>query len=359
MSEETPHPPHEPHSSNMVRNIVTGIITTVVGATFVYFLNNSGKHNNNNSSGNYLEIKQATRDAWKSYVKIEDVEYQNSLLLEKHMKDMGSLDELKDEITKESNKFTADIEALSKKPDIDDALLSLLKRRMDDEKEAMDKWNDFFTSCKNIFNTTQPGQERAGKVNAEYKKMQTAGDLIVERFKIEITNLSKSLTEKYGEPFAVTDLQFFQNEKTNNITTENKNENGTVTDVNNKNTGNGGTNSPVDQDANKNVTNTNEGTTNNSNTISRKTFVGEWNYQVGAIRFNNDGRMYMQGNNGQTASGTWHYANNQISITYPNEYGVSMTYTYNLFYVKANSFTMQLSTNPNFVYNLTRYTDNY
>ena len=361
------------HNSNMIRNIIAGVTTTVIGATFVYFLNKGNNHNNNDtnsSTGSYLEVKEATTKAWKSYVAIENLEYKNAMLLANHLKDLNTLDEFKDELTKESDKFSSDIEALQKTKDIDDGFISLLKRRLDAEKEALEKWNSFFASWATILNTTQPGQERNDRVTAEYSKMQANASFIVERTKTEITDLSKSLSEKYGQPFAVTDLLLFQNDKNNQTTANNNNNTNSGNQDNNNNnsaintnTNNNPSGNNADNNSNTtnyNNTNTNYNNTNASSQITARNFVGEWDVPGGQIiTLSSNGRMSWEVSNGQNTSGTWQLYNNQLYMTYPNAYGVSGTYTFNLTNITQNSFTMLLTTYPYYRYDLTRFNDNY
>jgi hypothetical protein len=355
-------PPAPSHGKNMVRNIITGVITTVAGACAVYFLGfrNTG---GSSSSGNYLEVKEATTKAWKDYVSFENLESKSTTMLANHLKDIDGLDEFKQELTKESDKFNIDVERLAKTDNIDGAFVSLLKRRLDAEKEAMEKWDAFFASCKNILNTTVAGQERSEKITAAYTKMQTAGSLILERTKTEITDLAKSLSDKYGQSFAVTDLILFkENNNTannNNNTTNNPNNNNGTNTNNNNNTLDTNTNNGYVAGGNSG-NNNNSGYSNaNRNVVDGRNFAGEWNTAGAVITLSADGRMSWEMSTGQNTSGTWRFYNNQIYMTYPDQYGNSNTYLFNLYYVKANSFTMQLASYPNYVYQLVRNNENY
>ena len=364
MSEDGVHESHTPHNSNMVRNIVTGAITTIIGATFVYFLNHSGQ-NNDSSSTNYLEVKEATTKAWKTYVALENLEYKNTMLLAAHYKDMNGIDEFKEQLTKESNKFDDDMGDLLKTKNLDDAFSSLLKRRLDAEKEAMQKWNSFFTNYANIINTTQAGQEQTDKINAEYKKVQTSGELIVEKTKTEITDLSKSLAEKYGQPFAVTDLLLFQDDKKKQETTADNNNNTNTGVQGNENNpaltnNNTNNNNPSDNTVNNyNKTNTTNTNYTNGPQVNARNLVGEWDTPGAVITLSSNGQMIWEMNTGQNTSGTWQFQNNQLYMTYPNQYGVTGTFIFNLYNVTANSFTMVLTTTPYYRYDLTRYNNSY
>ena len=353
------------HNTNMVRNIIAGVTTTVVGATFVFFLNRNNHNNNDNNSsnGSYLEVKEATTKGWKSYVAIENLEYKNTMLLANHLKDLNGLDEFKDQLTKESNKFSSDIEDLQKTKNLDDGFIALLKRRLDAEKEALEKWSSFFTKSSDIINSTQPGQDRNDRITVEYNKMQAGGNFIVEKTKTEITDLSKSLSEKYGQQFAITDLILFQDKKqdnTNNInntTTNNNNNTGTQGNDNNATVTNTN-NNPSDNTVNNYNRNNTNYTNNNSSQDNVKSLVGEWDTQGAVITLSSNGRMTWEMTTGQNTSGNWQYYNSQLYMTYPNQYGVSGTYVFNLSNVRPNSFTMVLTTYPYYRYDLTRYTDN-
>ena len=74
-------PGSPPNTSNkvMLRNIITGVITTVVGAITVYFL--LGRKSDTSSEANMLLMKEATNNAWKSYVLAENVFFSSCSVL--------------------------------------------------------------------------------------------------------------------------------------------------------------------------------------------------------------------------------------------------------------------------------------
>jgi hypothetical protein len=209
-------------------------------------------------------------------------------------------------------------------------------------------------------NTTQPGQERNDRVNAEYNKMQASGNFILERTKTEITDLSKSLSQKYGEPFAVTELLLFQNDKNNqNNANNNNNNSNTGTQENNNTTAinTNNNNNPSENTVNNNNNNSNYNNTNTSSQITAKNFVGEWDTPNAVITLSSNGRMTWEMNTGQNTAGTWQLYNNQLYMVYPVQ-GVMSTYIFNLSNVTPNSFTMLLTTYPYYRYDLTRFNDN-
>ncbi|MFI5134003.1 MAG: hypothetical protein ACHQEB_06690, partial [Chitinophagales bacterium] len=79
----TPSPPSTPptpassHSATMMRNIITGVITTVIGAVTVYFITQGFHKSDNSSAADILLMKEVTTNAWKSYVSSENVFYNN------------------------------------------------------------------------------------------------------------------------------------------------------------------------------------------------------------------------------------------------------------------------------------------
>ena len=70
-----------PVHSTILRNIIVGVTTTVLGSSAVYFLGFS--HRNNNSTNDYLVTKEATTKAWKSYETIDNIYYKNTVSLSK------------------------------------------------------------------------------------------------------------------------------------------------------------------------------------------------------------------------------------------------------------------------------------
>ncbi|MFI5134113.1 MAG: hypothetical protein ACHQEB_07250, partial [Chitinophagales bacterium] len=134
----------------------------------------------------------------------------------------------------------------------------------------------------------------------------------------------------------------------------------------NNSSNNGGNNNNSNNAGNgNNVNNTainsggNNGNDENRNSTDGKNFTGVWTTPGAVISLFADGRMSWQMSTGQNTSGTWRFYNNQINMIYPDQYGTNNTYVFNLFYVTQNSFTMQLSTYPNYIYQLVRNTENY
>lgn len=372
MADTIPSPPSTPpktsHGVNMLRNVITGVLTTVAGAVALYYL----KFNKNgDSTGTDILVKKdATTKAWKDYVTIENIEHKNSTALFQQVKSPSDVDNFKTELMKESDKFNGDIQDILKTDNIDPAFTSLLKRRLDAEKEATEKWNTFFDSYKKTMNSTQPGQDQTTQITTAYNKLISDGKFVTDRLKTEITDLTKTLNDKYGQSFNTDDLLLFkeqqQNVANNNNTQQGTNANQTNTTATNdaggqNNGGNTGTNTAAnytEPNTNGNSYNSNGGTNGNT-TVSPQTLIGEWDTPGAVITLSANGEMYWDMNTGQSTAGTWRYYNNQIYMTYPNQYGVMGTNVFNIYNLRSNSFTMQLTTNTNYVYQMKRSNSNY
>lgn len=362
------------HTSNMIRNIITGVLTTVAGACAVYFL---GFHNNSGSNGDYLVTKEATTKAWKSYVTIENVYYKNQVSLLNDLQRTKNLDDFKEGLSNESRKFQNDLQILIKDNDIDKAFISMIDRRLDNEKSIGPKLDKYIDNIKAISNSSLSPEEKQQKLLAEDADWTNSNKGITERAINDIEDIAKTLSERYGQPFAMTDFLVYQYIKNNanktdsitnqtnqnnyNNTTNNTNPNNNNSNINTDNNINNGNNNPGNNgngNGNINNNNSNNFNTNRSN-YEAKDFAGKWNTPGAFITLSSNGNMEWLMTNGVRTLGTWRFYNNQISMTYPNQNGVVGTYTFNLYNITANSFTMQLVTYPNYTYLLTRSSGNY
>jgi predicted metal-dependent hydrolase len=315
---------------NMLRNIIVGVITTVLGSTVVYFL---GFHTKTagSSADRLLITKENTIKIWKSYVTTENLYYQNLMDLKNDMAAKTTTSNYKDELQRfredasnESTKYLNDIESFLKNPDIDESFVSLLKRRMDTEKQTMKIVDKLYEKIDSYQQTIPAGQEQTQKINDEINRFSSDSKPIMDRTKTEVTQLSKLLTEKYGQPFDVNDLLIFKN----------------INPTNNTNTGN--------------TSNTNYG--NNNIAIDPKILEGSWDTPGALITWNADGTFNWNVTGSDQTSGSWRFYNNQLYM-YPaasDKVPAGTVWLFNLLNVTQNSFTMQLSTQPYNSYSMTR-----
>src|ERR1043166_9600984 len=213
---------------NMFRNIITGVITTVVGAITVYFL---GFHNKgeSESSADYLVLKDATINGWDAYVSIENIFQKNFQVLAQGYTEEG-FSRYKEETLREKQKFNNDLKKIMETRDLDPIFISLLKRRLNSSEQMDEKYKIHLGKYEAILQTTSDPQLKSQKINEELSRYgRDVGDLNL-RFKNEIEEATKILSSKYGRPFAINELMMFQqvsnNTNTNNNTGRNGNNNG-------------------------------------------------------------------------------------------------------------------------------------
>ena len=132
----------------MVRNIIVGVSTSVIGAASLYFLgiNKSGS-SSASSQGSLLEVKEATTKGWKEYIADDNIYYKNTSTITKGLQQDMNFGSYKTGILREMHKFQDDLNTIQKEDNLDKTFVTLLKRRLDLEKEIEDrnikKYQDF------------------------------------------------------------------------------------------------------------------------------------------------------------------------------------------------------------------------
>jgi hypothetical protein len=315
-------------TSVMFRNIIVGVTTTILGSTAVYFL---GFHNkkSGDSKGSYAEVKEATTKAWRSYVTIDNIYYKNLLSINKDKDLVLDLDRYKNEMFKEGARFKKDAEAIINDKDVDKSFVSMMERRFDREKQAEDAITIYIDNLKSIINSTDSPEEKQKQVMSTAQAYQGKANGIMERTLNEMEDLSKVLSERYGQQFNLNDIQAFVDYKSGKLNTNLNNNSG-------NNNGN-----PSD-------------TTNMQ--VDPNIFPGRWNTTGANITLNADGNFFWDVlSTGDKSSGSWKIYNNQLYM-YPKQPGNDnpITWVFNLSVVNPNLFTMTLNTQPFNTYQLAR-----
>lgn len=361
------------HSSNMLRNILVGVTTTVLGSSAVYFLGFNYKKDKN-SGNNYLVAKEATTKAWRSYVTIDNIYYKNLMSLAKDPEVVADIDTYQKESLKEAARFKQDAEAILKDDDIDKSFVSMLNRRFEREAESQEYISKWFNRIKGIKNSNQSNEEKNRQLMAEFTKFQSYSKGALERAANEIEDLAKALSERYGQPFNLNEFLFYAdykkglaNKDSVNQVTNNNNRPVNPTDQNNQNdqniTNNDRQGNTDLNPQNNNINQPREENNNNQFTSGPGTnpakLVGNWSTNGAAIILGRDGEMewYVLSND-DIATGTWKFYNNQLYMYATNtKTKKKATWVFNLSNVTANSFTMKLSVQPYNTYYLVRSQD--
>ncbi len=327
-----------PNTSNkvMFRNIITGVITTVLGATIIYFLfHNSG----GSGKAGFLETREATTKAWKSYVTIDNIYYKNLLSISKDQQLLSNLDNYKNELFREAARFKKDAENILKDKDIDKSFISMVERRFERETESEEAVSKYIDKLKVIVNSNTGPEEKKQNILTETQTYQKQANGILERAATEVEDLSKTLGERYGQPFNLNDFMFYTDYKKGLF-----NNSGNTNNTNNKQT-----NNPGQPDPNLSTNNT----INNAD-LDETMFAGRWNITGANIELTPDGKMNWDMDNGDYAYGTWKFLNNQLIMYATSRAGQNATWIFNLSNVTGNMFTMTLNVQPYTPYTMVR-----
>jgi len=360
-------------STNILRNIIVGVTTTVLGSSAIYFLGFNHRGSDRSATENILVTKEFTTKAWKSYVTSENIYTKNTLSLMKELQETKKLDDFEENIFQESEKFKNDLEQLIKDKNIDGDFVSMIKRRIQNENNVTPKTKAYLGNIKSIVNSDLSQAEKSEKLAAADKDWATYSKGAMERSITDIEDLAKTLSERYMQPFAMTDLLIYKmikNPAGNTDTTNIGNKN-TVNPQGNDNVNSGPTNNAVPANAtgnaNNNPTNNNDLANNNYNNpannniiaIKKSMLVGNWSTNGAEIYLLKNGSMSWEVlSNGDNAYGTWRLNDNQLYMYATNTATQQQsTWIFNLSNVSSNAFTMKLSVPPYNTYNLVRMND--
>ncbi len=336
-SPPTPKSPN--HPSTIARNIIVGAITTIIGSTAVYFITR-GKPNPHSDLEVLLMTKESTIEGWKSYVTFENAYAKKSLsLLSDFQTGTMNVEDFTAESQRESNKFKSGIEELITKKNIDKDFIQALKNRLDNENASMPILLKYMHFIKSIRDTNLTDAEKIKALQDESTKWAAQSTGMTDRAITDIEDIAKTLSERYGQTFAMTDFIVYnfvmrQRDSLNTIKTAK--------------TGTDKTGVRVDTTASaKEVVPT--------STL----FVGKWeaNSPNGAdIDLAKTGKLFWHVlSNGDHISGTWKFIKDKLYM-YPvnDETGKKATWIFELSNVRQNSFTMKLSVTPFNIYNMVR-----
>ncbi|HVT83882.1 MAG TPA: hypothetical protein VHD35_01700 [Chitinophagaceae bacterium] len=326
MSELRPPPPPtqktglSTHSATMARNIITGVITTVIGAGVLYLL--KFNKSSDNSEANYLVVKEATTNAWKSYVSAENVFYNNMQTYQANYS-INGFEHYKEASLGEFEHFKSDLKRIQSTQNLDPSFQSMLEQRIKINDESEDKYRQYLDNYNNISTSITDPTERNNKLNAETKRFIDERKERDQLFENSIDELCKTLTDKYSGNFAKNSLVMYQQ----------NNQTGQTSSTNTNNTNN---NSGTDA------------TTTNSSaaSVDWRMLVGKWIEGSNYLYQYQDGKMYYYFSNGDSTYGSWQLYNNQLYHYYNQFYGAGHRWVYNISNLTNNALSITLVDSP-------------
>jgi hypothetical protein len=198
-----------PFISPTVRNMIIGITTTVLVSTTVYLL---GFNKKNNSTK--LQRQKATVEAWKTFTRVENIYAKDLALLLRDATQYGTYHNLYLEFKKESDKFVGTIDGLITTENLDNDMVTMLTRRVENEKASIPPTEKFFDQMDGIVKKAIAEkwdmQQVADTLTIRVTKFQENSKSVMERAIVEIETLAKTLSDRYHETFNVDDFYAVQ-----------------------------------------------------------------------------------------------------------------------------------------------------
>ncbi|HMR91725.1 MAG TPA: hypothetical protein PKC69_05410 [Chitinophagaceae bacterium] len=216
------------HVSTVLNKILIPVITTVLGATAIYFLGFNRKGGGGRSEMEKLLItKEATIKAWKSFVTAQNISYKNSMSISEEYNQrieeasrevqaqrdfsliLPSMNAYRDELVRESRKGIAALEDILSSPDIDPDFISMIKRAIDNSADQEKKVVTFFTDLGKIAKSDMTFEEKGTEWQNVSNRLVQMADGIEKRAATEAEDIAKILSERYSQAFDLNQLQVY------------------------------------------------------------------------------------------------------------------------------------------------------
>ena len=322
-----PPSPHGPSGNTQTRNIIIGAIATVIASTSVYYLTQYINNKKTDSIPNPIVMKEATTNAWKRYVTMDNIYYKSTVLLANDESVANDPYKRVAEITKEADIFKRDAEEIAKEKNVDPALKTMLTRRVERQTEYIDLVNAFMTNAKNILASKTDEATQKKKLLEAFAPVLSSINLLYKKAATEIEELSKTLSATYAITFDPNEVLIYAAYKKG------------VSDP-------GLTNGPPNP-------------ADFSTHINSKDLIGNWADKDDKISLQKNGSMNSSNPKLGESTGTWKIENDRLRIDAEDKLTkIKYTLIFGLQDITPNSFTMVLTTTPFEVYHAVRQKEN-
>jgi hypothetical protein len=295
----------------------------MLASTSVYYLTQYvNKPGSSDSAPNYLVMKEATTNAWKRYMTVDNIYYKNMVVLSKDQQLLSNLNNYKIETAKETDRFMKDAKSLAKDKDIDKAFVTMINRRLDREKESKEFASKFYDTLIAIFGGSLPKEEKIKQITTESTNFTNYAQSLLVRAATEMEDLAKVLSDKYGQAFTLDEFLFYTEYKKGSFT-------------------------------NSDSTGTEAATV--AVTINPKSITGVWKDGDNKISLLADKTMSYELVSGDKGTGSWKIEDNKLRLDVVSSISKQKdTRFFNISKITADSFTMTFDATPSFTYNLIR-----
>lgn len=346
----------------MLRNIIVGVTTSVIGAGVLFLLGINKGGQSTTPQTSFLEVKEATVKGWKSYMSIDNIANKNIQSISADFKRDLQLDNFKENYLKEVHKFEADVESILKDETMDNSFISMLKRRLDVEKDSESKLSTYIDNLKSILadNTMSTGdkQQRLAKEDQRFTNMAKG---VIERDITEVEGLAKVLNDKYGPVFDLNESISYKEYKSGKFNT-----NGNPTDYTTSTTNPQQDNNvkpvssiPVQPQTSQNdqysAANNQNANQNASKEMNAGMFAGDWDNEGGTLHLDNKGFVWNWNDAKEASQGGWYTPDmKKIYFTIQKGYNQGYSWTFIISDLTPTSFNMQLENYNQYTYHLTK-----
>ncbi|HSU27600.1 MAG TPA: hypothetical protein VLJ68_04410 [Chitinophagaceae bacterium] len=327
-------------SRKLMKDIGIGIITTVIGATLIYFL---GFHNKKPPLSK-LEREDIAVDTWKTYTTVENIYIDASAsLMQEAVQELDFAD-VSTEAAAASQKFQTSLNDIIGIEGIDKSFLSFIKSRLATDKIQNDETTAFYKKLtEEKGNWTQA--PLTDTLKARFTRFAQATTARFIQSAPEIENLSKKFAKMYSLPFNINDFLVIQAAKYRkaifNPDFEKKNGTNLPPDETSAVDKNGGEAIDMGQPAK----------------LSKQYLVSNWQSGNASISLRADGKMSWSIPADSTeAKGNWTLKDEQLvmNITRHPVSGKPAKWVFKVSGVMTRSFTITMDTIPYKTYTLIR-----
>jgi hypothetical protein len=322
-----------------LKNLLLGALVTILTSIIVYYI--TQVMNKESDTSDFNRIKDITVAAWKSYTVYENTYTKNILTYESAFVQNGDFSAYSTGLKTESEKFNKDITVLAATKNLDKDLVSILNRRMDNDKNMLDRMTSYFATLQGLVNDTAHSlHDRNEKYLAEEIRWNDYYKGEYVRSVNDIQEIAKSLTDKYKESFSTDDFLVIQIQAQRAKTTD------SLTEI---------LRHMVVDSTGRLVRGTDEQGLPFLGSIKPGDFTGSWNADGQGVSFTENGQMSWTLTTGEKASGTWQIQGDRImvnAITEKNKKNV--TWYFKLSNLTNSTFTLTNAAPPYDFYHLVR-----
>lgn len=318
-----------------VKNLVIGAIVTIITSTIVFLITQNLRKP---EGSNFQKKKEATVETWKSFVGYENAYFQNIMSYQNMAATEGSEAFLK-AIKAESEKFIKDVEDLKKRKNIDEDLVKVFDKRIENEKNSYPPVEKYFHSLDSLAKSNQPMKKIKEATTDEMIRYANLTNGLFARAVNDLKEIAKVLAERYGGSFAMEDFMLVKQapalmQKNDSIIQFLEN---------------------IELDSAGNIIENR----NFVKQINPDLIIGKWATDGALVTISKDNKINWEETAGITASGSWKIKNDKLEIMATSKpSGEIINWRFNVSNLGANSFTLVQDGAPYEVYQLVRSVGN-